>query len=461
MSHDVDELASSILRLKGSASAASQHDAKVLRTDADGTVWVRIAGGAPMTPVVASYAGVKPGDVVRVSISEGRATIVGNPTSPAVGQRAVSETVGPVAEAANSAMEEAGRAHKAADEAEDEARRAHRAADAAQLSADAAAGSARAANASATRANTAANDALAQLSVVEDVAGTLSWISEHGSYVAATDTSPVGGRVYFVHDVLAGDYVPIAEPDPSASPAEEGWYVLDVTDSQADYVMAHLAVTSAGLWVLPSGLGDAPAPRYASGYKVLLANDGMRLYDGAGRLVTSYGESIEFDSERPQYIGGENAYIVYYDSDDDGVPDSIRIGGSRVVVGAGSKTLSQVLEEVGQAASDASDALRYAEDVPVISLTSTNGTVFKANVGVSTTIIATIFTPAGRIEDSQTLRTRFGAGAYLEWGWRDVRTGADHVLLVTDPRISCGGFRLTVSPDDIDTQAVITCSLIY
>ena len=52
-------------------------------------------------------------------------------------------------------------------------------------------------------------------------------------------------------------------------------------------------------------------------------------------------------------------------------------------------------------------------------------------------------------------------GAYLEWGWRDVVTDADHVLISTDPRIGNGGFTLTVDPDDIDTQAVITCSLNY
>ena len=109
----------------------------------------------------------------------------------------------------------------------------------------------------------------------------------------------------------------------------------------------------------------------------------------------------------------------------------------------------------------AEQALQTAEDVPIVALSSTNGTVFKRNVGVSTTIVATVFTPGGRIEDAAELHRRFGNGAYLQWGWRDVVTDADHALVASDPRIILDGFGLTVSPKDIDAQAVITCSLVY
>lgn len=141
---------------------------------------------------------------------------------------------------------------------------------------------------------------------------------------------------------------------------------------------------------------------------------------------------------------------------------------------AGSATIHGGVELTGSSESDglagtrarealaqAALAVQTAEDVPIVTLSSTNGTVFKRNLGVSTTIVATVFTPGGRIDDAATLHERFGAGAYLEWGWRDVVTDADHVLVVDDPRISHGGFWLTVSPEDIDTQAVITCSLNY
>ena len=225
------------------------------------------------------------------------------------------------------------------------------AASAASSQANAAYTEAQSAAASASRANIAANSAVTQLSIIEDVAGTLAWIQEHGSYVASTDTSVVDGKVYFTYDSQTQDYTPIVSPDPEADPSEEGWYVLDISDTQSDYIMAHLAVTSRGLWILPSGMGTAQDEQHAPGYKMLLTassvtdDPGMYIYDDLGALVSSFGESVTFASNRPQYIGGEDAYIIYYDSDNDGVPDSIRIGGDRILLG-GDKTLTEVLTEL-------------------------------------------------------------------------------------------------------------------
>lgn len=112
------------------------------------------------------------------------------------------------------------------------------------------------------------------------------------------------------------------------------------------------------------------------------------------------------------------------------------------------------------AAQNASTALQTANDIPIISLSSTNGTVFKQNVGVSTVIIATIFTPGGKIDNSTTLQSRFGSTAYLQWGWRDVVTDATHIIPSNDTRILNNGFAFLVNPDDVNKQAVITCSLI-
>lgn len=114
-----------------------------------------------------------------------------------------------------------------------------------------------------------------------------------------------------------------------------------------------------------------------------------------------------------------------------------------------------------EALAEAALARRTADDVPIVTVVSSNGTVFKRNVGVSTTLVATVYTPAGSIETAEELRSRFGAGAYLEWAWSDLGEDGFHALLSADPRISRGGFALTVTPDDIDTQAAITCSLIY
>lgn len=174
----------------------------------------------------------------------------------------------------------------------------------------------------ASQAKEVADTAQVQLSIIEDVAGTLSWISEHGTYTATTDTTVQEGTVYFIYDQTTQDYEPVINP--AGNPQAQGWYVLDVSSSQSDYIMSHLAVTSRGLWVLPSGMGSASDAQYAPNYKALLSSSGLLIYDGNGVLVSTFGESIDFSSTRAQHIGNSTAYIQFN-------PDN---GGSLTIVGS-------------------------------------------------------------------------------------------------------------------------------
>jgi len=353
---------------------------------------------------------------------------------------------------ANFAYAEAIAAHSAANDAQDSAADARSRADAAQTSAN--------------EANAYANASLDQLSVVDDVIGVLAWASQHGSFVTTQDSSIVDGKVYFTYDESTGDYLPVVQPTASELST---YFEMTVDEAMQEFILSHMAVTSRGLWLLPNGInagsvtpagGESTADaraRLGTNYKVLLANDGLYVYDGDGLLVSTFGENVSFSSTRRQYIGNETSYILFTPATQSAGARLV-ISGS-VEVGTG-MTLSELIGDVARASSDAASAVQAANDVPIVTLSSTNGTVFKRNVGVSTTIVATIFTPGGRIDDSAELRRRFGAGAYLQWGWRDVVTDADHVLPSTDPRIVMDGFGLLVSPGDIDTQAVITCSLI-
>ena len=360
------------IRTEQPKTKAYDSPATVTRVE-NGIAYIHIPGGVDETPASLTMS-VRPGDSVQVRVSGGRAWITGNVSNPptddrtakaakAQAENAYSEAVdagNAAAGAVNSAelaKKAAGVAQESADIAAEAAGEALAAAEHAQDSADQAAEAAIDAKNSATRANASANDALTQLSIVEDVAGTLSWIREHGTFIPTTDTAVNINTVYFIRE--GEDYTPVASPDPDKNPAEEGWYVLDVTDSQSEYIMAHLAVTSAGLWVLPSGqwgsrfLTDSEGnpvtdgegnpivdyttddPSNADGYKVLLSNRGMTVYDNGGRAVATYGESIFFDSSRPQRIGGNNVYIEYYDSDGDGVADSMNIVGAKILFSDG------------------------------------------------------------------------------------------------------------------------------
>lgn len=94
----------------------SRSQASVTRVDNEGIVWVHIPGGTDETPVNGrSVADAKSGDTVLVEISGGRCSIVGNATSPAVGERKVVETITPVAEQVENAFTAAAAAKKVAD----------------------------------------------------------------------------------------------------------------------------------------------------------------------------------------------------------------------------------------------------------------------------------------------------------------------------------------------------------
>lgn len=219
---------------------------------------------------------------------------------------------------------------------------------------------------SADNANKASNAALNSVSIVEDVAGTLKWIQDHGHYVISSDSSVVEGTVYFTYNYETQDYEPITMPDPDKNPMAEGWYVLDITDSQTDYINNHLAVTNRGLWVLPVGRtqdDDYDPQYYSSQYKILLANDGMYVYDESGVLVSTYGEDITFDSLRPQTIGNKNQYIKYYQDEEDGEykiainAQSISLGSSNVA------TVEEMMQQADDAQAHAeASAKAYADD---------------------------------------------------------------------------------------------------
>lgn len=343
----------------------------------------------------------------------------------------------------------AGVAKASADTAVENARIADEKAQQAIADAESAKNSAESAERSAQSANSNAIAALNSLSTVENVVDTLTWITKHGTMTTTTDSSVDISKVYFVLDPN-GDYTVGANKYSIVqNPSDDDistYYELSIDKSVENYIATHVSVTGEGLWLVPDN---------ASGYRVLVATGsgenytdaGTYIVDGNGATVARFtDDGISFNDDKSFYIGDEDAFIVF---DGNG---HITIGGS--VTFGSNKTLSDLLSEIEQAS-------QKADDIPIVTLSSTNGTVFKRNLGVSTTIIATIFTPGGVINNATELVRRFGSGAYLEWGWRDVVTDADHVLPVTDERITYGGFRLTINPEDINTQAVITCSLNY
>ena len=95
----------------------------------------------------------------------------------------------------------------------------------------------------------------------------------------------------------------------------------------------------------------------------------------------------------------------------------------------------------------------------VLRIDSSRGTVFKDNQ-VNTVLSVIIYYGPNRIEDTTSLRTHFGNGAYLQWEWLRLDDERFGILSGSDSRLSDGGFRLTLTPTDVDTKVTFRCSLI-
>jgi len=278
---------------------------------------------------------------------------------------------------ADDAYTYAGQAKSAADDADAHALTAKNRADEAYTYAGQAATSAAEASQQATVATTYANSALTQLSTVEDVVGVLNWMQTHGKYKPTSDQAVVEDKAYWslttvttpatnpresgyferkeITDEGTTSYIyeptldstvttgktyytisRVEEVAEDTNPHDLGYLELaDINEAVSDYINARLALTDKGLYVVG---GDTEN----EGYKILLASDGMTVYDAQGVAVSKFGENIEFSSTRAQYIGGETAYIVFNPED-----GTINAGGEGFRFN-NNMTLSDMLAEVGK-----------------------------------------------------------------------------------------------------------------
>ena len=306
-------------------SGTSGYDttAEVVRIDRD-TAWAHIPGGVDETPISMSV-DCKVGDTVRVRIDGGQAWIVGNDTAPPTDDTTaiVANTTATYASmrakkaenAATEAVQSAKEAAQAAEDAKAEAVVAHDAATAAQASAEEA-------HTQAVSATTSANNALTQLSTVEDVVGTLSWISTHGTYRETADTTVEPGKFYFTRTgsgTEADPYAYAVVTDPEDDPSAAGYYELEsIDEAVSNYVSTHLALTNEGLYIT---LDD-------NGYKLKLTNAGAYIVDPAGAEVAEYSTETN--------IGATTGRHVHIDDDSVDVKngnDVLASFGSTTVIG--------------------------------------------------------------------------------------------------------------------------------
>lgn len=147
-------------------------------------------------------------------------------------------------------------------------------------------------------------------------------------------------------------------------------------------------------------------------------------------------------------------WIVYAD-DEEGTGISLSPDGKKYMGTSGNR-----LEETP----DLTDPTIYSwskvqgEDATVLRIDSSRGVLFKNNV-FATVLTVTITKGALIISDVSAMKAEYGSGAFLQWYWRKSDDDDWKVMLVTDSHITNGGFRLDITPDDVDEKIVFKCEL--
>lgn len=304
MSAKMEEIVQGLLssmKQAGMPKTSSYDAVAVVRRIEDGYAWVHFEGGEDETPVRLTI-NCKPGDTVQVRVSGGTAFLVGNGTAPPTDDTRANAAI----TTADIAAMQAERASVAANSAIESASIAAEAASDAQESADAA-------QVSANNANEYAARALGNLSTVQSVTETLSWITSHGTMTLTSDTALDPTHVYFVVDAN-GDYVVgsthysvVTEPNADDLGI---YYVLSIDESLNNYVATHLAVTNEGLWILPE----------STGYKILIATGsgttytaaGTYVIDASGKTVAKFGSDVILGDASKSHVKISNTKFLLY-----------------------------------------------------------------------------------------------------------------------------------------------------
>ena len=238
--------------------------------------------------------------------------------------------------AASEAWNKADSAQTAAANAGISASTAQQAATAAGQAATAAGQAATAAGQAASSAQSSANSAINGLLMVEDVLGTLTWISTHGEYIKTSDTVIVAGKVYYTlvgtavvspsiddigtyYELSNGEYIKTSDtaivsgktyytvdgtPVGTPSAADIGtYYELNVDDAMSQFIQSHLALTNAGLYVFST----------KNGWRVLVANDGVYIINPDGIVVAKYKGTVTIgqDDKSHVQIDAHNLMMFY------------------------------------------------------------------------------------------------------------------------------------------------------
>ena len=337
------DLAAAVLGGTRPETGPTKVQATVRGIDADGTVWVQLAGAPEVTPVRETTAAVAVGDVVTATVGGGKVAIDGNRSRPATDDAKADEALVRVVTATESAAQalaaataakaEADSAHASAESASADAARAYGAAEtatadaataqasaqsaiedaaAAQASADAAQASADAAVSDASDAKTAAQGAQASATAAQTAASAAQTSASAAQTQASAASASAAQANSAATDALA-----------QLSTVQDVVGVLDWASSHGTYSLtADTAVQPGKQYFTRTGGGTeadpyvytpvaSPTDEGLPGYYELTVDEAMQQYLLSHLALTDEGLWITEDSSGYRLLlKSDGAYVV-------------------------------------------------------------------------------------------------------------------------------------------------------
>ena len=152
-----------------------------------------------------------------------------------------------------------------------------------------------------------------------------------------------------------------------------------------------------------------------------------------------------FMDDSGQVVFGDNRnYIKYYK---DGNTWKLDLMANEISMGSSGKTIEEEIQEVR----DDTTVFLYIE--------SSNGVQFTRNT-INTVLSVSVYRGPDRITDITTLHQKMGDSAYLQWKYKHLSESDYHIMSASDPKISESGFKLTLTPQDVNSNITFICEII-
>lgn len=162
--------------------------------------------------------------------------------------------------------------------------------------------------------------------------------------------------------------------------------------------------------------------------------------------VSSLAAGIYMDNSGNFSLGDDENYIVYQIDPQTG-KSTLIMSSDDFFLGKKQRYLSDELDEI----TDNTTTFLHIE--------SSNGLAFRQN-NVNTVLSVYVFRGPDRITDINTLRQKMGNDVYLQWKYKQTNESTYHTMVSSDPKISENGFKLTLTPQDVDSNVTFICEIV-